>query len=66
MALKSDGFKDKTVVVSGSGNVSQFAIEKSIEYGAKVLTASDSSGYIYDPDGINMEKCNFIKRLKNM
>lgn len=66
MATKSDGFKGKKVVVSGSGNVSQFAIEKSIEYGAKVLTASDSSGFIYDPEGINTEKLAFIKRLKNI
>lgn len=66
MARKSDGFKGKKVLVSGSGNVSQFAIEKSIEYGATVLTASDSSGYVYDPEGINAEKLQFIKRLKNI
>ena len=60
LATKSDGFKGKKVVISGSGNVAQYAAEKSTELGATVLTLSDSSGYILDNDGINAEKlaCN--------
>ena len=48
--------RNKSVVISGSGNVAQYATEKCIDMGAKVLTLSDSSGYIYDKDGINKEK----------
>lgn len=55
----------KSFVISGSGNVAQFAAEKAIELGGKVLTLSDSSGYIYDENGINEEKLEFIKQLKN-
>ncbi len=55
----------KTVVISGSGNVAQYAAEKAIQLGAKVLTMSDSSGYILDDFGINMEKLQFIMELKN-
>ncbi|MCY3998791.1 MAG: NADP-specific glutamate dehydrogenase [Flavobacteriaceae bacterium] len=55
----------KTVVVSGSGNVAQYAAEKAIIMGAKVLTMSDSSGYIFDQDGINQEKLQYIMDLKN-
>lgn len=55
----------KSFVISGSGNVAQFAAEKLIELGGKVLTLSDSSGYIYDENGINEEKLEFIKQLKN-
>jgi glutamate dehydrogenase/leucine dehydrogenase len=62
---KGDSLKGKTVVVSGSGNVAQYAIEKCIQLGAKVVTASDSEGYIYDKDGINTEKLNYIMDLKN-
>ncbi|MCT7904256.1 MAG: NADP-specific glutamate dehydrogenase [Candidatus Ornithobacterium hominis] len=55
----------KSFVISGSGNVAQFAAEKAIELGGKVLTLSDSSGYIYDENGIDEEKLEFIKQLKN-
>ncbi len=62
---RGEELKGKRVVVSGSGNVAQFAIEKALEYGATVVTASDSSGYIYDPEGFNDEKLAFLKELKN-
>ncbi|HEX4886993.1 MAG TPA: NADP-specific glutamate dehydrogenase [Luteibaculaceae bacterium] len=65
LATKGDSFQGKTVVVSGSGNVAQFAIEKATQLGAKVVTASDSDGFIYDPNGINAEKLAFIMELKN-
>ena len=55
----------KTVVISGSGNVAQFAAEKCIQLSAKVVTLSDSSGFIYDKEGINKEKLNHIMVLKN-
>ena len=55
-----DGLKNKVVIISGSGNVAQYATEKCIDMGAKVLTLSDSSGYIYDKDGINKEKLLYI------
>ena len=55
----------KTVLVSGSGNVAQFAIQKATELGGKVVTASDSSGFIHDPDGIDPEKLAFLMELKN-
>ena len=66
--LKTRGIdiKGKTVLVSGAGNVAQYTIEKCIELGAKVVTCSDSDGYIYDPDGITKEKLEFIKELKNI
>ena len=56
LATKGDSLSGKTVVVSGSGNVAQYACEKATQLGGKVVTASDSSGYIYDADGINAEK----------
>lgn len=62
---KGDSFKGKTVVVSGSGNVAQYAIQKATELGATVVTASDSSGYIHDKDGISAEKLEFLMDLKN-
>ena len=65
LATKKETFKNKTVVVSWSGNVAQYAIEKCLHLGAKVVTASDSSGYVYDKDGITQEKLEFIKDLKN-
>jgi len=65
LATKGESFRGKTVVVSGSGNVAQYAIEKATELGAKVVTASDSSGYIYDVDGITAEKLAFLMALKN-
>jgi glutamate dehydrogenase (NADP+) len=61
-----DSMEGKKVAVSGSGNVAQFAIEKVIQLGGIPVTASDSSGFIYDPDGIDMEKLEFIKELKNV
>jgi glutamate dehydrogenase (NADP+) len=66
LATKNDSFKGKTVVVSGSGNVAQYACEKATELGAKVVTLSDSSGYIYDADGINAEKLAFVQEIKNV
>ncbi|NJN50058.1 MAG: NADP-specific glutamate dehydrogenase [Polaribacter sp.] len=62
---KNQDFKGKKVVISGSGNVAQYAAEKSIELGAKVLTLSDSGGYILDEEGINTEKLQFVMDLKN-
>jgi glutamate dehydrogenase (NADP+) len=63
---KGHDLKGKLVVVSGSGNVAQYAVEKCIQLGANVLTMSDSSGYIYDADGINAEKLALIMELKNV
>ncbi len=65
LATKADSFKGKIVAVSGSGNVAQYACEKATELGAKVVTLSDSEGYIYDADGINAEKLAFVMELKN-
>lgn len=66
LATKGDSFQGKTVAISGSGNVAQYAAEKSIELGAKVVTMSDSSGYIYDEEGIDTEKLAFVMNLKNV
>ena len=66
LATKGQSFEGKTVVVSGSGNVAQYAIEKATELGGKVVTASDSSGYIYDADGITAEKLAYIMEIKNV
>jgi len=66
LATKGNDLTNKTVVISGSGNVAQFAAEKSIQLGAKVLTMSDSSGYIYDSEGIDDEKLKHIMTLKNV
>ena len=60
------GLKGKKVVISGSGNVAQYAAEKAIHLGAKVLTLSDSSGYVYDAEGINEEKLAHVMELKNI
>lgn len=65
LATKNDGLKGKKVVISGSGNVAQFAAEKAIQEGAKVLTLSDSSGFVYDKNGINAEKLAYIMEIKN-
>jgi glutamate dehydrogenase (NADP+) len=59
-----EDFKGKTCIVSGSGNVAQYAAEKLIQLGAKVVTLSDSNGYIYDADGITQEKLDWVKELK--
>jgi len=66
LATKNDSFDGKTVVISGSGNVAQYACEKATELGGKVVTMSDSSGYIYDKDGIDAEKLAFIMEIKNV
>jgi glutamate dehydrogenase (NADP+) len=65
LATKNDTIKDKTVVVSGSGNVAQYAVEKATQLGAKVVTMSDSAGYIYDSTGIDAEKLAYIMEIKN-
>ena len=62
---RNDSLKGKTAAVSGSGNVAQFAVEKLNELGCKVVTLSDSAGYIYDPDGIDNEKLQYVMELKN-
>ena len=62
---KNQSFENKLVAISGSGNVAQFAAEKVIELGGKVITLSDSSGTIYDADGLNTEKLEYVKDLKN-
>ena len=66
LSIKSDSFEGKVVAISGSGNVAQYACEKATELGAKVVTLSDSSGYIYDASGIDAEKLAFVMELKNM
>ena len=66
LAVKNDSFKGKTVVISGSGNVAQYSCEKATELGAKVVSMSDSSGYIFDKDGIDSDKLAFIMNLKNV
>ena len=66
LKTKGESFDGKTVVISGSGNVAQYACEKATELGAKVLTLSDSSGYIYDPAGIDADKLAFVMELKNV
>ncbi|MFY7707877.1 MAG: NADP-specific glutamate dehydrogenase [Flavobacteriales bacterium] len=66
LATRGKSFKGMTAVVSGSGNVAQYAIEKATELGAKVVTASDSSGYIYDAAGIDADKLAFLMELKNV
>jgi glutamate dehydrogenase (NADP+) len=66
LAAKKDSFKGKTVAVSGSGNVAQYAIQKATELGGKVVTASDSDGYIYDANGIDAKKLAFLMELKNV
>ncbi len=65
LRTKGQGFQDKTVAISGSGNVAQYAAEKTIQLGGKVVTLSDSSGYIYDKDGIDEEKLAYVMMLKN-
>ena len=65
LATQNDSFKGKTVAISGSGNVAQYACEKATELGAKVLTLSDSKGYIHDADGIDADKLAWVMELKN-
>ena len=66
LATRGETFEGKTCLVSGSGNVAQYATEKLTQLGAKVVTLSDSSGYIYDPEGIDADKLAFIMNLKNV
>ena len=66
LGTKSDSFKGKTVVISGSGNVAQFACEKVTQLGGKVVTLSDSKGFIHDPNGIDAEKLAYVMELKNV
>jgi glutamate dehydrogenase (NADP+) len=66
LATKGDSFAGKTVVVSGSGNVAQYAAQKATELGGKVVTMSDSSGYIYDADGITADKLAYVMEIKNV
>lgn len=65
LQTKNDSLKGKVCLVSGSGNVAQYSIEKIIHLGGKAVTASDSTGYIYDEDGFTKEKLDFLKDLKN-
>ena len=66
LATRGESLKGKTVCISGSGNVAQFAVEKVTELGGRVVTMSDSNGFIHDPKGIDREKLNFIMDLKNV
>ncbi len=66
LKTKGDSIAGKTVVISGSGNVAQYAVEKVTQLGGKVVTMSDSNGYIYDADGITTEKLAFVMELKNV
>lgn len=66
LATRGESFAGKRVCISGSGNVAQYACKKATELGAKVVTLSDSSGYIYDPDGIDAEKWEYVMELKNI
>jgi glutamate dehydrogenase (NADP+) len=66
LATQKDDLNSKTVVISGSGNVAQFAAQKCIELGAKVVTLSDSKGFIHDPEGISKEKLEWVMDLKNV
>ena len=66
LATKNQTLEGKTCLVSGSGNVAQYTIEKIIQLGGKAVTVSDSNGYIYDEEGINRKKLDFIMELKNV
>jgi len=66
LAARNETLEGKSCLVSGSGNVAQHVAEKIIELGGKVMALSDSSGYIYDPEGIDKDKLLFVKRLKNI
>ncbi|MDO4558032.1 MAG: Glu/Leu/Phe/Val dehydrogenase dimerization domain-containing protein, partial [Planctomycetia bacterium] len=66
LAARGEGFEGRTACVSGSGNVAQFTVEKLNQFGAKVLTMSDSNGTIYDPSGITQEKLEWVMELKNV
>ncbi len=66
LKTRNSDMQDKIVTISGSGNVAQFATKKAIQFGAKVVTLSDSNGFIYDPDGIDESKLAYIMELKNI
>ena len=66
MALKGKSFEGHTVAISGSGNVAQYAAQKAMRLGAKVVTLSDSDGYIHDPEGLDEEKMAYVFELKNV
>jgi len=66
LATKEENLEGKTCLVSGSGNVAQYTVEKLLDKGGKVVTLSDSSGFIYDEEGIDREKLDYVKRLKNL
>lgn len=66
LAAKGDSFKGKTVVISGSGNVAIYATQKATELGGKVVAMSDSSGYVYDPNGINLDVVKQIKEVERL
>lgn len=66
LKTKNESLKNKTVTISGAGNVAQFSVEKCIELGAKVISLSDSNGTIHDPAGIDKEKLQWVKELKNI
>jgi glutamate dehydrogenase/leucine dehydrogenase len=66
LKTRGESFKGKVVTVSGSGNVAQFATEKATQLGARVVTLSDSAGFIYDPNGIDAEKLKYVMDLKNV
>jgi glutamate dehydrogenase (NADP+) len=66
LATRGESFKGKTVVVSGSGNVAQYAVQKILQLGGKPVTMSDSNGYIHDPDGIDESKLQYVLELKNI
>ena len=66
LATRGKSFEGQRVCISGSGNVAQYAAQKAMRLGAKVLTLSDSNGFIYDPEGLTEEKLNFVFQLKNI
>ncbi len=66
LKTRKDSLAGKILTVSGSGNAAQFTVEKALQMGAKVVTLSDSNGFIYDPDGINQEKLAYVMELKNV
>jgi glutamate dehydrogenase (NADP+) len=66
LKTRKDSLEGKTCLVSGSGNVSQYTVEKLLELGARVVTLSDSNGFIYDTDGIDREKLHWVMELKNV
>ncbi|MBO7564353.1 MAG: NADP-specific glutamate dehydrogenase, partial [Clostridiales bacterium] len=66
LATRGKSFKGQTVLISGSGNVAQYAAQKAMRLGAKVVTLSDSNGYVYDPEGLDEEKLAYVFQLKNV